>query len=110
MLGFRVWDSEENKFVCFPKDSRYAIDVDGELVGPGNYDLFSNWTNRFIPMQSTGLTDYHGRVIYEKDILMWSFDTGPHFVVENINDLYENLLDRKNKVFVTIVRAIVLRT
>ena len=71
MLGFRVWDTENIKFI---EGFEFAINKVGVLwcsdedeEDCGTYEAD---TKRFIPMQSTGFIDINGKQIFEKDIFL----------------------------------------
>ena len=74
-ISFRAWDSYQNKMYDWNELIRMDIK---------NYLSLSNLLNGFIghitPMQSTGLKDKHGKMIFEGDVLT------PHFYADYTKD------------------------
>jgi len=71
MLGFRVWDSKEKiMYKEEPDNLSFTLWPNGDF----EVDCFENRISyddgkRFIPMQSTGIEDDSGKLIYEGDFL-----------------------------------------
>ena len=91
MLGFRVWDSKDKRFL---DDTLHfcAIGHDGNLL------LDQECAVRYIPMQSTGLSGKNGTIIYESDIL--EVAGGSKIVVNDLKDflIYCGRYEEKNGV------------
>lgn len=67
---FRAWDTYQKKMSLIP----FAISQDGVLCsGNGMCYLETSLTDSFVFMQSTGLKDKNGKLIFEGDILMNGF-------------------------------------
>jgi len=65
MLGFRVWDSEEKKFINTDSFVMSDCGILARLNGNGGVYC----SNRYIPLQSTGCRDTSGQLILEGDVL-----------------------------------------
>jgi hypothetical protein len=65
MLGFRVWDKEENKFINTDSFVMSNCGLLAKLVGLGG----AYCGPRFVPMQFTGMYDWQKKPIYEGDFL-----------------------------------------
>lgn len=66
MLGFRVWDSEEKRFVNLDYQ---VMNRNGDLGLMDRDCDFQREEKRYIPMQSTGVKDWQDKPIYEGDML-----------------------------------------
>jgi hypothetical protein len=69
MLGFRVWDGA-NMHIADGDD--YLLSGDGDVYACDGYLGFER-KKYLIPMQSTGVTDCNGDMIFEGDILQLSY-------------------------------------
>ena len=82
MLGFRVWDSEEKRFLSTIEERRkITIFDDGMLSIYSHEPLSEEDLSRYIPMQSTGIKDCNDILIYEGDILL---DGDTYYLVEDV--------------------------
>ena len=92
MLGFRVWDKVLNMMIV--SDTELYIYMDSNLGQLRDGDI-----DRYILMQSTGLKDSYGTLIYEKDILKIGYNSAydnkfhtRYVVVESISELINHIL------------------
>jgi hypothetical protein len=115
MLGFRVWDTDTKTMVDFydrlDSDVFFCSDFAGNLCHPiidmpnNVYDNESDPRikrfddNYYVAMQSTGLKDAYGKIIYEKDILMWRYGQGPAHIVESIPAFLHHLMKHNKTIF-----------
>lgn len=63
---FRAWDKKCKKFVSYHS---YLITFFGEITNNEGY--YIDYSSDLILMQSTGLLDFHGKEIFESDIVRW---------------------------------------
>jgi uncharacterized phage protein (TIGR01671 family) len=69
MLGFRVWDAKNEQMIC-EADFEAQCDCLGRLIY-GHYVPHEIADDIFIPMQSTGIKDESGKIIFQGDILSY---------------------------------------
>lgn len=85
MLGFRVWDSEEKRFINSDSFVMSDIGMLAKLVSPGGVYC----EPRYIPMQSTGLKDWQDKPIFEGDMLFIYIDSpvcNHYYLVQSTKD------------------------
>ena len=95
MLGFRVWDSENKRFID-TKDSNFTMNGSGEFgrVLTHQNILYFNCTpslkNAFIPLQSTGIKDWQDKPIYEGDMIFIHYHekslTNEYYLVNTVRE------------------------
>ena len=86
MLGFRVWD---NAYLKFMETQDFFINENGRIIQTSSF--IGKWhvpdINRFILMQSTGISDCKDRMIFEGDIVVCQKNMTDYVVkVESVTD------------------------
>lgn len=66
-IKFRFWDSLANEY--YPNPDYLYVNGKGQVGFLVDEYGFDNQSNRYIPEQSTGLTDKNGKEVYEGDIV-----------------------------------------
>ena len=79
MLGFRVWDLLDKRFIDCP----YQIMNNKGELGMMDRTTFVPEPKRFTPMQSTGIKDCCNNMIFEGDVLVEGHN---YVLVNNIID------------------------
>jgi hypothetical protein len=88
MLGFRVWDSVDKKFINTDSFVMSDCGILARLNGNGGVYC----SNRYIPLQSTGCRDTRGQLILEGDVLFIYYHgvnreyKDEYILVENVKD------------------------
>lgn len=82
MLGFRVWEFNKRMVYKHP----YAIDHDGKIIAD---DGFYVEEFQAIPMQSTGMQDSLGDIIYEGDIVKYIYFDKPGQALQIVREAKE---------------------
>lgn len=91
MLGFRIWDSLDKRFLSTPEERRkITIFDDGMLSIYTHEPLSQEDLSRYIPMQSTGIFAWQEKEIFEGDVLFIYIDTptfsNHYYLVESVKD------------------------
>ena len=91
MLGFRVWDSKDKRFLSTIEERRkITIFDDGMLSFFTHEPLSVDDLSRYIPMQSTGCFDHLNKEIFEGDMLFIYIDglllSNHYYLVKTVKD------------------------